>query len=107
MKLAFGITLGKLGLAGLVARGVLGGASLEEGANPNQALPMLFIELFLTWLAALIGVGILAATMSTAGGLVVSFAGHRRGHLTGGRWRPCSRRTPSKSPDCNAVNPFP
>ena len=61
-----------LGLAGLLARGVLGGALLEEGANPNQALPMLFIELFPTWLAALIGVGILAAIMSTADGLVVS-----------------------------------
>ena len=33
---------------------------------------MLFIELFPTWLAALIGVGILAAIMSTADGLVVS-----------------------------------
>ena len=74
VKLAFtfGITLGMLGLAGLLARGVLGGALLEDGANPNQALPMLFIELFPTWLAALIGVGILAAIMSTADGLVVS-----------------------------------
>ena len=72
LAFAFGITLGMLGLAGLLARGVLGGALLEEGANPNQALPMLFIELFPTWLAALIGVGILAAIMSTADGLVVS-----------------------------------
>ena len=72
LAFAFGITLGMLGLAGLLARGVLGGALLEEGANPNQALPMLFIELFPTWLAALIGVGILAAVMSTADGLVVS-----------------------------------
>jgi len=42
------------------------------GSNPNHALPQLFIELFPTWLAALIGVGILAAIMSTADGLVVS-----------------------------------
>ncbi len=72
LAFAFGITLGMLGLAGLLARGILDGALLEEGANPNQALPMLFIELFPTWLAALIGVGILAAIMSTADGLVVS-----------------------------------
>ena len=74
IKLAFlfGITLGMLGLAGILARGVFGDALLAAGANPNQALPLLFIELFPTWLAALIGVGILAAIMSTADGLVVS-----------------------------------
>ena len=74
IKLAFtfGITLGMLGLAGLLARGVLGDALLQEGATANASLPMLFIELFPTWLAALIGVGILAAIMSTADGLVVS-----------------------------------
>ena len=74
IKLAFtfGITLGMLGLAGLLARGVLGDALLQEGSTPNASLPMLFIELFPTWLAALIGVGILAAIMSTADGLVVS-----------------------------------
>ncbi|MDE0421960.1 MAG: sodium:solute symporter family protein [Gammaproteobacteria bacterium] len=70
IKLAFtfGITLGMLGLGGLLARALLGD-SLD---NQNQALPMLFIELFPPWLAALIGVGILAAIMSTADGLVVS-----------------------------------
>ena len=74
IKLAFtfGITLGMLGLAGLLARGVLGDALLAADANPNQSLPTLFIELFPTWLAALIGVAILAAIMSTADGLVVS-----------------------------------
>ena len=72
LAFTFGITLGMLGLAGLLARAVLGDALLAEGANPNQSLPMLFIELFPTWLAALIGVGILAAIMSTADGLVVS-----------------------------------
>ena len=74
IKLAFtfGITLGMLGLAGLLARAVLGDALLAADANPNQSLPTLFIELFPTWLAALIGVGILAAIMSTADGLVVS-----------------------------------
>ncbi|MXY57345.1 MAG: sodium:solute symporter family protein, partial [Gammaproteobacteria bacterium] len=68
LAFAFGITLGMLGLGGLLARALLGD-SLD---NQNQALPMLFIELFPPWLAALIGVGILAAIMSTADGLVVS-----------------------------------
>ena len=70
IKLAFGfgITLGMLGLGGLLARALLG----DTLDSQNQALPMLFIELFPTWLAALIGVGILAAIMSTADGLVVS-----------------------------------
>ncbi len=74
IKLAFlfGLTLGMMGLGGLLARGLLGDALLLEGANPNQALPLVFIELFPTWLAALVGVGILAAIMSTADGLVVS-----------------------------------
>ena len=74
VKLAFavGLTLGLLGLGGLLARAALGDVLLAEGANPNQALPQLFIHLFPDWLAALIGVGILAAIMSTADGLVVS-----------------------------------
>ena len=74
IKLAFtfGLTLGMMGLAGLLARAMMGDALHADGATPNAALPMLFIELFPTWLAALIGVGILAAIMSTADGLVVS-----------------------------------
>lgn len=74
VKLAalFGLTLGLLGLGGLLARVYFGDALYADGANPNQALPLLFIELFPTWLAALIGVGVLSAVMSTADGLVVS-----------------------------------
>ena len=74
VKLAavFGLTLGLLGLGGLLARVYFGDALYASGANPNQALPLLFIELFPTWLAALIGVGVLSAVMSTADGLVVS-----------------------------------
>jgi len=74
VKLAFlfGLTLAMLGLGGLLARAVLGDALYAEGSNPNESLPLLFIELFPTWLAALIGVGVLAAVMSTADGLVVS-----------------------------------
>ena len=51
---------------------MLGDALYHDGMNPNASLPMLFIELFPAWLAALIGVGVLAAVMSTADGLVVS-----------------------------------
>lgn len=72
LAFAFGLTLGMLGLAGLLARALLGDALYQPGTNPNAALPMLFIELFPTWLAALIGIGVLSAVMSTADGLVVS-----------------------------------
>lgn len=72
LAFAFGLTLGMMGLAGLLARALLGDALYEPGANPNSALPALFIELFPTWLAALVGVGVLSAVMSTADGLVVS-----------------------------------
>ena len=74
VKLAalFGVTLGMMGLGGLLARAYFGDALYMDGANPNQSLPLLFIELFPTWLAALIGVGVLCAIMSTADGLVVS-----------------------------------
>ena len=46
--------------------------STAEGSNPNEALPLLFIKFFPTWLAALVGVGVLSAIMSTADGLVIS-----------------------------------
>ena len=74
VKVAFicGLTLGMMALAGLLARGLLGEGLFENGTSPNAALPSLFIEIFPTWLAALIGVGVLAAIMSTADGLVVS-----------------------------------
>jgi len=67
LAFAFGMILGMLGLGGIMARVILG-----DDINGNQALALLFIELFPTWLAALLGVGILAAVMSTADGLVVS-----------------------------------
>lgn len=67
LAFAFGMILGMLGFGGIMARAILG-----EGVNGNQALALLFIELFPTWFAALLGVGILAAVMSTADGLVVS-----------------------------------
>ena len=67
-----GLMLGMLGLGGLHARALLGDALQAAGQTGNYALPSLFIELFPPWLAALVGVGILAALMSTADGLVVS-----------------------------------
>jgi Na+/proline symporter len=72
LAFAFGLTLGMLGLGGLLSRAILGDALFEPGPNPNGALPGLFIEVFPTWLAALIGIGVLSAVMSTADGLVVS-----------------------------------
>ena len=74
VKLAFmiGLVMAMLVLAGVLARGLFDEALLQAGANPNEALPKLFIELFPTWLAALIGVGVLCAVMSTADGLVIS-----------------------------------
>ncbi len=68
----FGLTLGMLGLGGLLARAILGDVLLQPGNTTNSAIAALFIEIFPSWLAALLGVGILAAVMSTADGLVVS-----------------------------------
>ena len=62
------LALAMLGLGGLLARGLLPD-TLSDG---NMALPALFIEVFPGWLAALVGVAVLAAVMSTADGLVVS-----------------------------------
>ena len=72
LAFTFGLILGMLGLGGLLARALLGDALLQPGESSNSALALLFIELFPGWLAALLGVGILAAVMSTADGLVVS-----------------------------------
>ena len=74
IKLAFlvGLTLGMLSLGGLLARAILGDALLLDGQTSNAALPALFIEIFPAWLAALVGVAVLAAIMSTADGLVVA-----------------------------------
>jgi Na+/proline symporter len=71
LAFTFGMVLPAITLGGALARGALGD-SLLAGAGPNAALPALFIELFPAWLAALLGVGILSAVMSTADGLVIS-----------------------------------
>lgn len=66
----FGMILPCMALGGAIARAALGGDLLDGGAN--TALPALFIALFPTWVAALLGVGVLAAIMSTADGLLIS-----------------------------------
>jgi SSS family transporter len=70
LAFTFGLVLPGIALGGATARAVLGDSLLGGGAN--TALPALFVEIFPTWLAALLGVGILAAVMSTADGLVIS-----------------------------------
>lgn len=70
LAFTFGLILPGIALGGIMARAVLGDDLLGGGAN--TALPALFIELFPAWLAALLGVGVLAAVMSTADGLVIS-----------------------------------
>lgn len=69
---SMGLLLPAIGLGGLLARALLGDVLSASGAGGNQAIPALFIELFPSWVAALLGVGVLAAVMSTADGLVVS-----------------------------------
>ena len=72
MAFTFGLILPAITLGGALARGVLGDTLISGGGGANTALPALFIEIFPTWLAALLGVGILSAVMSTADGLVIS-----------------------------------
>ncbi|HBD11330.1 MAG TPA: sodium:pantothenate symporter [Porticoccaceae bacterium] len=70
--LLMGVVLASMIFGGILARAVLGDTLLEQAGGPNQAIPALFIELFPVWLAALLGVAILSAIMSTADGLVIS-----------------------------------
>ena len=72
LAFTFGILLPAITLGGMNARVVLGDALFSTPGGANSALPALFIEIFPTWLAALLGVGILSAVMSTADGLVIS-----------------------------------
>ena len=72
LSFLFGMILPLVTLGGILARAVLGDTLLVEGASANDAIPALFIATLPTWLAALIGAGVLSAIMSTADGLVVS-----------------------------------
>jgi Na+/proline symporter len=68
----FGFILPAITFGGMLARVALGDSLFETSGGANSALPALFIEIFPTWIAALLGVGILSAVMSTADGLVIS-----------------------------------
>ena len=70
VKLAalFGVTLGMLGLGGLLAGSISEMRCTPKGVTRTNHYPS-FSLIFPTWLAALIGVGVLSAVMSTADGL--------------------------------------
>ncbi|MFL2769879.1 MAG: sodium:solute symporter [Rhodospirillaceae bacterium] len=70
----FGLILPCMAFGGMLARGMFGDDLFSSNAGANNAVPALFIEIFPTWLAALLGVGILAAIMSTADGLVIAMS---------------------------------
>lgn len=70
----FGMVLPCMAFGGMLARALFGDDLFSMNAGANNAVPMLFIELFPTWLAALLGVGILAAIMSTTDGLVIAMS---------------------------------
>lgn len=72
MAFTFGFVLPAITLGGMTARVVLGDSLFDSTGGANSALPALFIQILPTWLAALLGVGILSAVMSTADGLVIS-----------------------------------
>ena len=68
----FGMLLPCIAFGGMLARAIFGDDLFAAGSSANSAVPALFIELFPTWLAAFLGVAILAAIMSTADGLVIA-----------------------------------
>ncbi len=72
LAFSFGMILPAITLGGALARGIFGDDLLDSSLGANAALPRLFIDIFPTWVAALLGVGILSAVMSTADGLVIS-----------------------------------
>jgi Na+/proline symporter len=100
----FGLTMAMIAFAGLLARGLLGDALYAPGTNPNAALPMLFVEIFPTWLAALIGVGVLSAIMSTADGLVVSSSQIVANDLYRRTWVPYAMRRRGLKLDAQALD---
>ncbi len=74
VSFVFGMILPCIALGGLLARAILGDSLLLEGSSANYAIPELFVRTMPTWLAAMIGAGVLAAIMSTADGLLVSIS---------------------------------
>ena len=74
LSFIFGLLLPAITCGGILARVIIGDDLLADGSNPNNAIPALFIATLPSWVAALIGAGVLSAVMSTADGLVVSSA---------------------------------
>ncbi|MDG1225338.1 MAG: hypothetical protein P8P11_02180, partial [Burkholderiales bacterium] len=64
-----GSILGFTVLGGLHARALFG-----DVIRPDQAIPVLFTQLFPPFIAGLLGVGVLSAIMSTSDGLFISIA---------------------------------
>ena len=68
----FGMILPCIAFGGILARALFADDLFAASGGANSAVPELFIALFPVWLAALLGVAILAAIMSTADGLVIA-----------------------------------
>tara|TARA_B110000438_G_C15787006_1_gene638878 strand:+ start:184 stop:1734 length:1551 start_codon:yes stop_codon:yes gene_type:complete len=66
----FGLIMPCMAFGGILGRAVLGDDLV--GTAANDVVPQLFIELLPAWLAAFLGIGILAAVMSTADGTVIT-----------------------------------
>jgi Na+/proline symporter len=69
IAIPMGSILGFTVLGGLHARALVG-----PGLPPDQAIPVLFTQLFPPFLAGMLGVGVLSAIMSTSDGLFISIA---------------------------------
>ena len=65
-----GLIMPCIAFGGILGRAVLGDDLI--GTAANDVVPLLFIELLPAWLAAFLGIGILAAVMSTADGAVIT-----------------------------------
>jgi len=69
IAIPMGSILGFTVLGGLHARALVG-----PGLPPDQAIPVLFTQLFPPFVAGMLGVGVLSAIMSTSDGLFISIA---------------------------------
>lgn len=92
ISFTFSMILPLMALGGILARVVLGDVLFDGSHSSNEAVPLLFISMFPAWLAAFLGIGILAAVMSTADGLVIStaqiFANDLYRRTFARRWQP-------------------
>ena len=70
--LVISLLMPAIGLGGILARALLGDSLAGTPGGGNDAILALFLTVFPTWVAALLGAGILSAVMSTADGLVIS-----------------------------------